>query len=147
MKALRGFTLIESLITLSILSLFASLPLITVPRVKEELEVYYFLNQFENNILLTQQAAVFSSQRTTIKREYEKPNPIEFLLDEGQKAIQFTPEALTVIYFPIIYFSLETGNIQKPEKIVFSWPKKKQRITYEFLFGKGRYEKTIETTK
>lgn len=147
MHASRGFTLIESLVALSVLSLFASLPLITAPKIQEDLEVYYFLNQFENNILLTQQAAVFSTQRTTIKREYDQPNSIEFLLEEGEKVVQFVPEALTVIRFPIIYFSLATGDIQNPTNIIFSWPKKKQKITYEFLFGKGRYEKKIETTK
>ena len=147
MHAPRGFTLIESLVALSVLSLFASLPLITAPKIQEDLEVYYFLNQFENNILLTQQAAVFSTQRTTIKREYDQPNVIEFLLEEGEKVAQFVPEALTVIHFPRVFFSLATGDIQNQEKVIFSWPKKKQKITYEFLFGKGRYEKKVEPTK
>lgn len=139
----RAFTLLETLIVLSVLSLFASVSFVAIPKIKEELEVYYFLNQFENNILLTQQAAIFSVVRTTIKREHQQ-NYIEFLLEGNRKVIQTAPPALNLRVTPPVYFGIGTGNIVKTETIIFSWENKKQEIKYEFLFGKGRYEKTIK---
>ncbi len=139
----RAFTLLETLIVLSVLSLFASVSFVAIPKIQEELEVYYFLNQFENNILLTQQAAIFSVVRTTIKKEYQQ-NYIEFLLEGNRKVTQTAPPALNFKVFPPVYFGIGTGNIVKTETIIFSWENKKQEIKYEFLFGKGRYEKTIK---
>ena len=146
-KKYAGYTVIEMLLVLLLVSLFASVSIVFVPRVQERLTVYQFLNQFEKNILLTQQSSLFSDEFTEFYREAEGERRLVFDLDHEYRIILPIPPVLKVSDFPLIRFSKDTGNMGISRKILFTWQNEQTQVLYSFLFGKGHYEKQILSTK
>lgn len=144
---LLGYTLIESLIVLLVISIFATLPVVVLPRLKEKLEVYQFLNQFEKYTLLTQQVAILSNQFTGISRAADNQNQIVFSLEYEKNIILTLPKELRVSSFRSKNFYKNTGNIDRLENIRFTWKTENKWIDYTFLLGKGHYDKTIKPIK
>ena len=142
-KKYAGYTVIEMLLVLLLVSLFASVSIVFVPRVQERLT----LNQFEKNILLTQQSSLFSDEFTEFYREAEGERRLVFDLDHEYRIILPIPPVLKVSDFPLIRFSKDTGNMGISRKILFTWQNEQTQVLYSFLFGKGHYEKQILSTK
>ena len=146
-KKYAGYTVIELLLVLLLISLFASISIVFVPRVQERVTVYQFLNQFEKNILLTQQSSLFSDEFTEFYREAEGERRLVFDLDHEYRIILPIPSVLKVSDFPLIRFSKDSGNMGIARKILFTWQNEQIEVLYSFLFGKGHYEKQISPTK
>lgn len=142
-----GFTIVESLLVLLVVSLFIGLPVVYLPRLKARLEVQQFLNQFEKYTLLTQQVSIISNEFTRIARVADREDLLEFSLEYGQKIYLTLPNELSVGTFKGKEFNKGTGNMSQLGNIRFTWAKEKQWIDYTFLFGKGHYEKTIKPIK
>lgn len=144
MKLYQGFTLIESLLVLFVITLFVSLPFVMVQGAKENLEVVHFLDHFEKNILLTQQAAITSNKRTKMIQR-DTTREYYFYTDTIEKLDM--PEDLRVSRIKTLYFNSGTGNNSSLQELHFYWDKNKQKITYRFLFARGHYEKKITTIR
>ncbi|GAA3018319.1 competence type IV pilus minor pilin ComGD [Tetragenococcus solitarius] len=144
MKLYQGFTLIESLLVLFVITLFVSLPFVMVQGAKENLEVVHFLDHFEKNILLTQQAAITSNKRTKMIQR-DTTREYYFYTDTIEKLDM--PEDLRASRIKTLYFNSGTGNNSSLQELHFYWDKNKQKITYRFLFARGHYEKKITTIR
>jgi len=144
MKLYQGFTLIESLLVLFIVTLFVSLPSVMVQGAKENLEVLHFLDHFEKNILLTQQAAITSNKRTKMIQR-DTTREYYFYTDTIERLDM--PEDLRASRIKTLYFNSGTGNNSSLQELHFYWDKNKQKITYRFLFARGHYEKKITTIR
>lgn len=142
MKFYRGFTLIESLLVLFVITLFIGLPSIVVKDAKETLEVVHFLDHFEKNILLTQQDAITSNKRTKMIQK-DTTKEYYFYTDTIEKLDM--PEDLRASRIKTLYFNSGTGNNSSLQELHFYWDKNKQKITYSFLFARGHYEKKVTT--
>ncbi|WP_227938540.1 competence type IV pilus minor pilin ComGD [Alkalihalobacillus deserti] len=65
-----GYTLVELLITLSLLSILVSLPLVTFPKLNEtSLEADIIAKQVKENLLLAQQVAMSTGRLTQIRTD------------------------------------------------------------------------------
>lgn len=142
MKPYPGFTLIESLVVLFVVTLFIALPSIVIQDAKETLEVVHFLDHFEKNILMTQQAAITSNERTRMMQR-DTTTEYYFYTDTIEKLDM--PKDLRASRIKTLYFNSGSGNNSSLQKLHFYWDKNNQKITYSFLFARGHYEKKITT--
>ncbi|GMA48393.1 competence type IV pilus minor pilin ComGD [Tetragenococcus muriaticus] len=140
MKFYRGFTLIESLLVLFVITLFVALPSVAVKEAKETLEVMHFLDRFEKNILATQQAAITSNKRTRMIQR-DTTTEYYFYTESIEKLVM--PKDLRASRIKTLYFNSGTGNNSSLQELHFYWNKNKQKITYRFLFARGHYEKKV----
>ncbi|MDN6639295.1 MAG: hypothetical protein L0L10_00795 [Tetragenococcus sp.] len=142
MKSYRGFTLLETLLVLLVVTSFIALPSIVVQNTKETLEVVHFLDRFEKNMLATQQAAITSNQRTKMIQR-DTTTEYYFYTDTIEKLDM--PKDLRASRIKTLYFKPGSGNNSSLKKLHFYWDKNNQKITYSFLFARGHYEKKITT--
>jgi len=142
MKSYQGFTLIESLLVLFVITLFVALPSIAIKDTKETLEVMHFFDRFEKNILATQQAAITSNKRT---RMIQRDTTTEYYFYTETIEKLDMPEDLKASRIKTLYFNSGTGNNSSLQELHFYWDKNNQKITYSFLFARGHYEKKITT--
>lgn len=142
MKSYRGFTLLETLLVLLVVTSFIALPSIVVQNTKETLEVVHFLDRFEKNMLATQQAAITSNQRTKMIQR-DTTTEYYFYTDTIEKLDM--PKDLRASRIKTLYFNSGSGNNSSLQKLHFYWDKNNQKITYSFLFARGHYEKKITT--
>ncbi len=144
MKSHRGFTLIESLLVLFVVTLFIALPSIVIQDTKETLEVVHFLDHFEKNVIATQQAAITSNKKTKMIQK-DTTREYYFYTDTIEKLD--LPEDLRASKIKTLYFNSGSGNNSSLQNLHFYWDKNKQKITYRFLFARGHYEKKITSIK
>ena len=142
----KGFTLLESMLVLSILSVFIFLPILSIRSITETLQVTHFFAQLEKNLLVCQQTAIVSNRSTYLAQASGQRQVLNFRLSPGEWLEPLpVPESLTVGNLSgKITFTGGTGNADASRKILFTWPKQQQQITYKFLFGKGRFEQEIK---
>jgi prepilin-type N-terminal cleavage/methylation domain len=143
----RGFTLVESLMVMLVVAFFTLVPMLSVKSVTETMEVTRFFEQLEKNLLVCQQTAIISNRATDISQNDANHRSLNFRLASGEWLPALTvPESLTIANLSgKITFAGGTGNVDATRKILFTWPQKKQQITYKFLFGKGRFEQEVTT--
>uniref|UniRef100_UPI00403FA11C competence type IV pilus minor pilin ComGD n=1 Tax=Candidatus Enterococcus willemsii TaxID=1857215 RepID=UPI00403FA11C len=141
---LQGFTILESLIVLVIVSMFLLLPMIASRETSKTMTTLYFLDRLEKNMLVCQQTAIVENRQTKVLQNADNPRELAFRLAPGIWLESLVvPETLTVSSVPIITFAGGTGNAQSFQAFSFIWNEKGQKITYRFLFGKGHFEKKI----
>lgn len=144
---MKGFTLIESLIVLSICTIFILLPTLAIKKWKQVLEVDQFLSSFEKKILFTQQMAVVNTMDTQIVF-FEQQQQIHFLIPKNdakfEAEILEIPTALKAVGPDKLIFKKGSGNNGKLAKYSFSWTEKNQLIEFQFQLGSGRFVKKIQ---
>lgn len=140
----QGFTLIETIIVLMIVSLFVFLPTVATKELKETVEVQQFLNRFEKQLHLAQQSAIVSGRTTTVFPADLVERVWVFRMYDQRVELPI-PDGLTGNRAATIRFTGVTGTSSSVgKKFTFTWNKKQQKIIYEFLFGRGHYVKRIE---
>jgi competence protein ComGD len=143
----KGFTLIESLIVLSVVSIFVLLPILAIDQYQKQIEVIGFCGRLEKGLYTAQQTAIIDQRQTRVAYTSGTDPAVHFqstVTGELRLSSIDVPEQLEVRSFPTILFSSNSGNNSSFPRIVLYWPEKEQTITYKFLFGSGRYEKIIE---
>lgn len=136
-----GFTLIESLLVLSLVSIIVTLSFGVTKELERELAVRHFFTKLDRHILLNHQASFVEQERVIMGRE-SGSGLIYFKVGE-QSFILPVPEELRVSNFPPMNFTIGTGDKGQIRSFYITWEAKKIDISYNFLFGKGHYEKTI----
>ena len=140
-KDVRGFTLIESLLVLSIISILVALPFLKLSPVMEKKVMPHFFEQLSNDLLFAQQYAMSTKQSVNIiffpeNRLYYVHVPIEnryLLLREYNQHININTRQIgnTVRYNP-------AGNIVSPGSYGISY-KSKEHYSLIFQLGYGRF--------
>lgn len=147
MGNMKGFTLIESLLVLSICTAFMLLPTLAIKKWKQVLEVERFLSSFEKRILLTQQMAIVNMLDTQMVF-YEQDQQIQFIIPENRSKLEDmvleVPAVLRATGPRKIIFKKGSGNNGNLSKFSFSWIEKNQLIEFQFQLGSGRYVKKIK---
>ncbi|OTP10500.1 hypothetical protein A5844_002200 [Enterococcus sp. 10A9_DIV0425] len=141
-----AYTLIETLIVLTLTLFFFLFPIIAFTSWKNDLSAYQFFIQFERRIYAVQKSAIVHQKNTSFSYVQEK----NYLLFQAPSYSSMMwqvlpiPDGITVEQDGIITFKAETGNESSLKKYTFYWTRKKQRISYQFQMGSGRYLKKIE---
>lgn len=135
-----GFTLIETLLVLFVITLLIGLPSVLMERSQENILIGQFFGSFERHLLQTQQLAVTGSEDTMI--HFAEADCLVFSSAYGKEALTI-PTALEAVGPEKIVFKQRTGNNGKLSKYSFIWKKQGRRIDYQFQMGSGRYVKKI----
>ncbi|WP_429940550.1 MULTISPECIES: competence type IV pilus minor pilin ComGD [unclassified Enterococcus] len=146
MENKRGYTLIESLLILTIAIFAASLSLSAIENVQQQMIVHQFFASFEKRIAAAQKTAIVNQQQTSFEAINEQTQiffdvPVYFAHHWNSLQI---PSDLVVQRAERIVFAANTGNESSLRAYQFYWPRKNQRITYQFQMGGGRYVKRVE---
>lgn len=143
-KEARGFTLVESLITLFVVTSFTLLPTLSTIRLQDKIEIEQFFASLEKRILASQQAAITgmlpSDMQITASSIYFRT-----LVSTGiDWSLLTIPKELVYTGTSKLVFSMNSGNNSSLSKMSFYWKEKKETISYQFQMGSGRYIKKIE---
>jgi competence protein ComGD len=143
-KEARGFTLVESLITLFVVTSFTLLPTLSTIRLQDKIEIEQFFASLEKRILASQQAAITgmlpSEMQITDSSIYFRT-----LVSTGiDWSLLIIPKELVYTGTSKLVFSMNSGNNSSLSKMSFYWKEKKETISYQFQLGSGRYIKKIE---
>ncbi|GEK91357.1 competence type IV pilus minor pilin ComGD [Alkalibacterium kapii] len=139
----EGFTLLEVLLTLVIVSVITAIPIMHFTQLKKETETQLFFESLRSGITLIQNEAVFNNQWTTMEvrptnrlirfrvtgRENEN-HPANHILD--------LPESISLIGTSKEYmFSKKSGNLGNINKVNFNTIH--GRVSVSFQMGSGRF--------
>lgn len=147
----KGFTLIESLIALIVVTAFVLLPSLSLAEWQRNIEEKIFFQRFERLITATQQAAITQNSPTKITEDVAQT---EFYfwhknMDKGSLEVQ---KVLTIPESVIpkagvstkgMLFKEATGNNTDMLKFSFQLSGQSTMITYQFQLGSGKYVKKI----
>lgn len=133
---LPGFTLMESLVVLGIVSCFLLLPNLAVRSLAKNLEERQFFELFESRVLACQQYAITKGRKSRMMGE---EGMIHFKAYKGLQGLT-VPESITVYPFDV-GFHFSSGSFGKLDELVFTTDAYK--VTYRFQMGSGKYVKSI----
>lgn len=143
----RGFTMVESLIVLLVVSIFVFLPLVAIDRYQAYFEVWGFCARLEKGLAVAQQTAIIDARETKVAYS-DSPIPTIYFHSTITGEIKMepleVPSQLAVRVFPVLTFTSQSGNYTRMETLRFEWLDQQKSIIYKFLFGSGRYDKIIE---
>ena len=119
----RGFTMVESLIVLLVVSIFIFLPLIAIDRYQAYFEVWGFCARLEKGLAVAQQTAIIDARETKVAYS-DSPVPTIYFHSTITGEIKMepleVPSQLAVRVFPVLTFTSQ-------------WTKKKRLPTNFFL--------------
>lgn len=138
-----GFTLIEVLIVLSLVSLLATFPVMHFNQLKKETETQLFFEALRSGITLIQTEAVMNDQWTNM--EVRPANRlIRFRVTGKENSahpanhILYLPESMSIIGTSKEYlFSKSSGNLGNINELNFQTIH--GRVTVSFQMGSGRF--------
>ena len=141
MKA-HAFTLVELLVTFSILIILLWLVPPAVVDFGETYQERVFIKRFENDLKLVQASAQATGKSSTVEINTPSKNyyQLSCLGNESLNAVREIPKSISTTNIPFIQFKGETGNLttfNKVSQITFNGKK----YSYHFIFqlGGGRY--------
>lgn len=147
-----GFTLIEVLIVLGVLSFFCLLPTLSVVTWQKQTEVTRFFASFEKSFQETQQATIIWRKSTYVTIEAaDQQQQVVFTENTGDGSktsrILKVPQQLKM-YGPNIHFLVGSGDPTTGNsglaKYTFEYPLKNLRIIYQLEMGSGRFVRKEE---
>lgn len=136
-----GFTLIETLLVLSVVSLFLVLPTIHFNYLTRKSETALFFESFQSSVTLVQNYAVLNDVWTVVtfrsswkeigfRVSGESDHPIEHIIT--------IPDHIQLLNTSVEFrFSKKSGNIGHYETIKFKTPE--GNVEYVFQLGSGRF--------
>jgi competence protein ComGD len=137
----RGFTLIETLVVLSIVIVISSASIFQVNPSRKILDHHLFLSQFQSDFYLAQQYAISHQQELTVVFDLQqKRYYIRVKFDSGFTIVerQF-PAKVSMKYGsqPLTFKILPDGNLSQFGSLYIYINGKEYKLT--FLLGKGRF--------
>ena len=141
MKA-HAFTLVELLVTFSILIILLWLVPPAVVDFGETYQERVFIKQFENDLKLVQASAQATGKSSTVEINTPSKNyyRLSCLGNESLNAVREIPKSISTTNIPFIQFKGETGNLttfNKVSQITFNGKKYSYHVTFQL--GGGRY--------
>lgn len=140
-----GFTLLEMIIVLLIVSIFMMSPLIMIKNWRENNSVQWQLTEFERIVQRAQQGAIVDRHEGLVGCNKGTQNvgmKVQYKGEQIERNLTITPP-LELVDGGTIKFGSGTGNISQMESIVFRDTKNEVKYTYRTQVGSGkliRYE-------
>lgn len=138
----HAFTLVELLVSLSILIVLLWLVPPAIVDFGETYQERVFIKQFENDLKLVQASAQATGKFSKVVINDKEQNTYSLVCfgNEGLNATREIPKSISTTNIPLIQFKGETGNLttfnEFPE-ITFNG--KKYSYKFKFQLGGGRY--------
>ena len=137
-RSIRGFTLVETLMTLFVTTSFTLLPILSIAQVQEKVEIEQFFARLEKRILASQQAAITGMLPSEI-RINDTSVYFRTLVSTGiDWSLLTIPKELVYTGTSKLIFAMNSGNNSSLSKMNFYWKEKKKTISYQFQMGSGR---------
>ncbi|MGX6978831.1 competence type IV pilus minor pilin ComGD [Vagococcus elongatus] len=145
MKRYGGFTLIESLLVLLVVSVMLGLPYLSFHRWGERMNAIYFFSEFEAYYHRTQLSAMTSSMPCTI---YVKKKEVIFIYRDLAARQQLVSLDLPAEVTTSADFSIQingtSGNTKDMKSFNFFNTASKETVTYKIQLGSGKLDKEIQ---
>lgn len=147
----EGFTIVESLITLFIISIFLFIPIISVNKITEKIQVNLVFKELETSISLMQNHALLTGQRSAV-HVLPSQNALQFRIYDGtpygehllEHQIRFDEDIVKIkkINTASVYFIGNTGDITVNDGSAWTTPFSTAKGDYDLVFqlGSGRFE-------
>lgn len=143
-RAWSGFTLLEMILVLFVVSVIMLVPSMKIPNMERALTDIFFFEEFERLIQVTQESAVFSGQACRIVMK-KGSNEIlfDYVLSTGGKRHSYIeiPETIKAQTDTFVTFLGETGTLSKVTKFKFLVVKSNKTVVYQFYLGSGKFVK------
>ena len=138
----HAFTLVELLVSFSILIILLWLVPPAIVDFGETYQEKVFIKQFENDLKLVQASAQATGKNSTIEINYPRENYYRLSCpgNESLNANREIPKSISTTNIPLIQFKGETGNLttfNKVSQVTFNG--KKYSYHFTFQLGGGRY--------
>lgn len=144
-----GFTLIETLITLLIVSLLMLMPVLSIEKITESIQIDLFFRELSSNITLMQNHAILTGEKMVIEF-VPRDNLIRFKEDTGnlgtthplyrEMILQEGLYELNGNYYGQVAFFEYTGNISSKNGWTTHIKTSKGLYKLVFWLGSGRFE-------
>ena len=143
-RAWLGFTLIEMILVLFVISVIMLIPSMKIPNMERAVTDIFFFEEFERFIQVTQESAVFSGRACRIAMK-KGSNEIlfDYVLSTGNKRHVYIeiPETIKAQTDTFVTFLGETGTLSKVTKFKFLVVKSNKTVVYQFYLGSGKFVK------
>lgn len=138
----HAFTLVELLVSFSILIILLWLVPPAIVDFGETYQEKVFIKQFENDLKLVQASAQATGKNSTVEINYPRENYYRLNCpgNESLNADREIPKSISTTNIPLIQFKGETGNLttfNKVSQVTFNG--KKYSYHFTFQLGGGRY--------
>lgn len=141
MEKENGFSLIETLLVLSLVSFIVSMPILHFNRLKIETETQLFFESLESSITLVQSHAILNNEWTVIEFSPSSKQVSFRVAGDREHPLNhrlYLPESMSMASGFMEYnFNSETGNQSNLKKLRFYTSK--GEVEFGFLFGSGRF--------
>lgn len=141
LKKENGFSLVETLLVLSLVSFILSIPILHFNRMKIESETQLFFESLESSITLIQSHAILNNEWTVIEVSPSSKQINFRVAGDREHPINhrlYLPETMSLASGSVVYnFYSETGNQTQLKKLRFYTAK--GEVEFGFLFGSGRF--------
>lgn len=144
-----GFTLIETLLTLFVASLLIFIPVLSIEKITESIEIDLFFRELSSNITLMQNHAILTGHKTVVEF-VPRDNLIRFREDRGSESSTHLKyreiplqEGLYEFYgddYGEVAFNGYTGNIISKNGWTTYIKTSKGLYKLVFWLGSGRFE-------
>lgn len=135
----RGFTLIETILILSIIMVLFGLPTVIANKTYEKVQKMLFFEAFQSHLLATQNYALLAKKKTSLT--IFKSGTVRYqVLSEAKGVVNqelTIPKSLTVDNNNSIRYAAKTGRPSSFKTIKFKSLDKS--YTFKFQMGSGRY--------
>ena len=138
----HAFTLVELLVSFSILIILLWLVPPAILDFGETYQEKVFIKQFENDLKLVQANAQATGKNSTIEINYPSENYYRLSCpgNESLNADREIPKSISTTNIPLIQFKGETGNLTTFNKVSHvTFNGKKYSYHFTFQLGGGRY--------
>jgi competence protein ComGD len=137
----RGFTLIESLVVLSIVAVISFVTIFQINPNRNMLEHHLFLSQLQSDFYIAQQYAISHQQELTVVFDpQQKKYYIRVKYNDDYTIVEKNfPPKVSVKYgsLPLTFKILPDGNVNQFGSLYIYIGGKEYKLT--FLLGKGRF--------
>ncbi|WP_368294837.1 competence type IV pilus minor pilin ComGD, partial [Enterococcus faecalis] len=140
MNKSAGFTLMETLASLTIVCFMTMLPTLAIHRWQETLKIEQFLATVEKQLRFAQQQAIVleETQEVWFFEEQQSFSFPDKLNQSARRTSLAVPEKMTVSGPSKLSFLHSSGNNGRLVKYIFTWTEKKQQLILQFQMGSGK---------
>ena len=149
-KSDGGFTLVETLLVLFIISCTFLIPVLAIDKMIEQTTVDLFLREMTGNLTMMQNHAILNGEGTMVQFSNDKDNGTEFIdftIRQQPNHRLNKRQVLNTDYYSlrnnepkVIYFKSHSGNISESGNVRFRSVNGDYRLI--FWLGSGRFEVT-----
>lgn len=137
-----GFTLVESLLVLLVVTFLLGLPMLQIRQWQERLAYQAFIEEFEQRLIQTQQSAIVFRGQTRVQTE-QNTSTIEFRLFQvdGKYEVETItiPKGVTIQRSVLLCFMSKSGNVEQNNTFRFKTPYHEKYLDYVYQIGSGRF--------